>query len=271
MFEKSHIAAHHSVWKKSWKSFSSRPIIALWIFLLDIGILASFILLRSVVGLMVPEQFDLISAAQKNMLVFLGIAGIFLLYVVLLALAYSFFKYIILGQIKSFSKTHTFDMKTLRNLFFMNLLLFVCFFIILMFFTLLFSAVNSVQTWIGITIFAGFIIILFLLYIFWNFMHSTCILGHGFWPSMKKSFRHLWTSSYLGLIVFNVGIIIVYVILFLVLALLFKYVLTSSFGIFLQVGTIVSLIVVYILFMFNRVHFYFIAEKHIGHKTVKKK
>ncbi len=263
--------ATHPLWKKSFTSIRQNPKVLFWIFLLDVGFLALFLLLNYAVNLLFPSTLDVVTQAQKNVLLFVGLIALFVLYVAIILLAYSFFSLIILGNIKSLSKTHTHDFSMLKQMFLINLLLFIVFFVFFILFNIISVFLTTLAAWASLLVLVLFAVFALLFYVFWNLAHSAFILGHEFWACLKKSFRNLFSRAYLGLFLSSIIVIAVYVALVIGASLLFKNTFIAHYQTFVTVGNILTVIVVYALFTFNRVYFFFIAEKHIGHTNRRNK
>jgi hypothetical protein len=145
------------------------------------------------------------------------------------------------------------------------MLLFAIFFVLMVLFDFTLGFLLKTEWWIAIF----FSIILFLLafvaYAFYNFTHSAFIMNHEISASMKNAFTHLFTKTYLGIFIFSAAVILAYVLVYFLVGLLFKSFILDNYEEFVNISSIVTIILVYLMFSFNRIYFYFVAEKHIGH------
>lgn len=253
-------------WSKSLNAIKKNPKMFLWMFLLDLGFLGVFLLFNYLTNLIVPDANTFITQVQTNTMLLIGLILLFIVYVVVIILAYSFFNLIILGSIKKFSTKHKHDFSKLKEFFMINLFLFLLFFIIFILFNIISSFLIDKSIWIGLTVGAILIIFSLMLYAFYNLMHSAFILGHEFSVNLKKSFKHMFSSSYFGLFFFSFVIILGYILIYFIIGLIFSTYILAHYETFSAVFSVITLIVIYLLFSFNRIYFYFISEEHIGHK-----
>jgi len=191
-----------------------------------------------------------------------------LAYVVIIVLVYSFFNLIILGNIKSMSTDHKNDFSMYKNMFRLNMLLFMLFFIMLMAFDFIKGLLVRQSVCLLAIVGIFIIMIIVLVYVFYNFTQSAFILRHELSHNLKTSFRHTFTKSYLGIILFDVAVIVAYIIIYLAVGLIFPGFMLANQGIIETISSAVTIIIVYLLFSFNRIYFYFVAEKHIGHSRM---
>lgn len=255
-----------SLLKKSWHAACSKPRVLLYILLLDIALLAVFYMLNLLVNSFVPQDPSFMTRLQTDTLLLVAFLVLVVAYFVMMIIIYSFFSLIVLGNIKSLSVKHRHNFSMFRKMFSLNLLLFVFFFLIFIIFNLVLSLLVNKAIWLAIIVAILLFLVLVLSYAFYHFSHSAFILKHGVLSCLKKGLKNSLTKAYLGVIVFDILVILAYISLYLVIGLFFKDFITNNYPIYLNVSSILTLIVVYVLFSFNRIYFYFAAERHIGHK-----
>ncbi len=266
MIKKIHKKMKDSLWNRALVAIKKNPKQFLWMFLLDLGFLGVFILFNYLTDLIIPGADSLATQIQQSTMLMISIVLLFIVYVVLVVLAYSFFNLIILGSIKKFSVKHKHDFSKLKEFFMINLFLFLFFFMIFILLNVISVFLINKSIWIGLVAGVLISIILLMLYALHNFMHSAFILGHEFSVNLKKSFKHMFSTSYLGLFFFSFIMLIAYVLLYFIIGIIFGNYIIENYDSFVPVFNVITLIVVYLLFSFNRIYFYFISEKHIGHK-----
>src|SRR3989339_1418204 len=188
------------------------------------------------------------------------------LYFVIIILIYSFFSLIILGNIKKFAFNHKHDLSLYKRMFFLNLVLFIMFFILLVIFNIILTLIINKSVWIASIIFVLMALIIIMAYAFYNFSHSAFILGHELRSNLKQSFRNIFTKSYWGIILFNLIILGIYVLVYILLGAAFGDIIATNYTQYVNTSSIVSLVLIYVLYTFNRIYFFFITEKKLGIK-----
>ena len=256
-----------SFFEKTFKAIYSKPRLFLYIFLLDVAFLAIFYLINLLVNSLLPSNPNFISSAQANTLVFIAIILGVIAYFIIMVLVYSFFSLVILGNIKSYSSDHRHDFSMFKNMFVLNILLFMLFFILVVIFNLLLGLLTGMSIWLAIIIGVVFLAIVLLVYAFYSFSHSAFILGHELKTNLKNSLKHIFTRSYLGIFLSSMIIIGVYILLYMLAGVIFQNYIVSNYDSFVNITSYITIIVAYLLFSFNRIYFFFIAEKHIGSKS----
>lgn len=255
-----------SLLRKSWSATKSKPLTILYIFLLDIAFLAVFYVLNLLVNSFIPEDPSFMTRIQSDTLMLVAFLLLVIAYFVIIVIIYSFFSLIVLGNIKSLSVKHKHDLSMFRKMFFLNMLLFIFFFLLFALFNILSGLLVNQSIWITVVAAILFVLFMVIIYAFYHFANSAFILKHGVSSSLKKSIKSSLTKAYLGVIVFNLAILIVYIVLYVVLGLVFKDFIVKNYSVYVNFSSIITLIVIYVLFSFNRIYFYFAAERHIGHK-----
>ena len=255
-----------SLFRKTFNSIFTKPKMFLYVILLDLAFFVIFFLLNLLANYLMPKDPTFISRVQSDTMLMIFFVLVIIAYFVIMLLIYSFFSLVILGNIKSLSVKHDFDFSLFKNMFFLNLLLFVFFFLLVVILNLALGFLINKSIWIGIIVGIVLLIILFMAYAFYNFTHSSFILGHELKYVIKKSLKHVFSNVYLETFLFSFGVIAVYIILYFLAGLFFKDFIMNNYNAFVNISSIIILVIVYILFAINRVYFFFIAEKHIGHK-----
>ena len=253
-----------SLFKKSLIAIKTNPILLLYIVLLDAGFFVVFYLLNLLLNSFLPDNADIAMTMSTQSMFFIVMLLISVLYFVIIILAYSFFNLIILGNIRKMSHKYTHDFSLFKNMFFLNLLLFILFFIILSIFNYLTILIINKSIWFAAVVFLVILILIIFSYAFHNFSHSAFILGHRLRNVLKKSLKNVFSKAYLGIIVFSITFMIIYFGLYVALGLIIDSFIVKNYSTFVNTSSIVTLIIAYVLFTFNRVYFFFVAEKRIG-------
>lgn len=255
---------HSSSFKKSFKAIKARPLLLLYVILLDIGFFGIFYLLNLVLNQFLPDNPEIALAMNSQLMFFMVMLLISILYFVVIIFAYSFFNLIILGNIRKMSHKYSHDLSLFKNMFFLNLLLFIMFFILLSLFNYLTVLILNKPIWIAAVVFLAVLVILILSYAFHNFSHSTFILGHNLRTVLKHAIKNTFSKAYLGVIAFSVIFMIIYFGLYVLLGLIIDGFIVKNYDAFINTSSILTLIIAYVLFTFNRVYFFFVAERKIG-------
>lgn len=261
---------HQSTFKRSLVSIKNKPLLLLYIVLLDAAFLAIFYLLNVLLNQIFPEDPLLLGKLQGNMLFVIGLFLLTILYFVITILLYSFFNLLILGNIRKMSNTYNHDLALYRRMFLLNMLLFVMFFIIFTIFNMVLTAITNQSVWIATVVFLIMALILIFAYAFYNFCHSTFIMGHELKSILTNSWRHVLTKSYLGVIMFDLAVLLVYFLVYVILGVTMQDRIITNYNTYLNTSSVITLVVVYILYTFNRIYFFFIAEKKVGYKILHK-
>jgi len=204
---------------------------------------------------------------QSDTLLLMAFLLLVIAYFVIIVIIYSFFSLVVLGNIKSLSVKHKHDLSMFRKMFFLNMLLFILFFLLFILFNILLTLLTNQSIWLAIIVGIVLFVFLVLVYAFYHFANSAFILKHSVSLSLKKSLKSSLTKSYLGVIIFDIVVMLVYMGLYILAGLVFKNFIIQNYSMYVNVSSIITLIIIYVLFSFNRIYFYFAAEKHIGHYT----
>ncbi len=253
-----------SSFKKSLIAVKTRPLLLLYIILLDAGFFVVFYLLNLVLNAFIPENPEIAMALNSQSMFFIVMLLLSILYFVIIILVYSLFNLIILGNIRKMSHKYSHDFSLFKNMFMLNLLLFLIFFILLSLFNYLTILIVNKPIWLAAIVFILVFLILILSYAFHNFSHSAFILGHKMRDIVKKAFKNTFSKAYLGIITFSVTFMIIYFGLYVILGLIIDGFILANYDTFINTSSIITLIIAYVLFTFNRVYFFFIAERKIG-------
>jgi hypothetical protein len=255
-----------SLLKKSWHATKSKPLTILYIFLLDVAFLAVFYVLNLLVNSFIPQDPSFMTRVQSDTLMLVAFLLLVVAYFVMIVIIYSFFSLIVLGNIKSLSVKHKHDFSMFRRMFFLNMLLFIFFFLLLALLNIVSGLLINSATWLAVAVSIIVFIFLVMVYAFYHFANSAFILKHSVSSSLKKSIKNSVTKAYLGIMIFNAVVILLYVGLYFVLGLVFKNFIVNNYSQYVNFSSIITIILIYVLFSFNRIYFYFAAERHIGHK-----
>lgn len=264
MFDKLKKSYGSSLFKKSLIAVRTKPLLFLYIIFLDVGFFVVFYLLNLVLNEFILDNSEIAMAMNSQSMFFIVTLLLSILYFVIIILVYSLFKLIILGNIRKMSHKYSHDFSLFKNMFILNLLLFLIFFILLSLFNYLTILLVNKPIWLATVVFILVLFILILYYAFYNFSHSAFILGHKMRYIFKEAFKNTFSKAYLGLITFSLIFIIIYFVLYIILALIMKNFILADYNIFINTSSIVTLIIAYVLFTFNRIYFFFIAQRKIG-------
>jgi len=254
---------HGLMIKRPVQAVVSKPKLFFYNILLDIGFLAIFLLINYLINMLLPIEPEFAKNMNQDTLLFTLLILGTVLYFAVMILIYSFFSLIVLGNIKSMSCDHKHDFSMLRKMFFLNIIMFAIFFIISLLFNILMYLIIDKPLWL---IAAGSLIIIiisFIIYAFYNFSSAAFILGHTFKDNIKKSLKSIFTRSCAEIIIFNIAIIAAYIIIYFTIGTIFKNNIMDNYGSFMNISSIITIIIVYLLFAFNRIYFFFAAEKHM--------
>lgn len=250
--------------KKSIHAVKANPVLLLYIVLLDAGFFVVFYLLNLLLNAFLPDNPEIAMAVHSQLMFFIVMLLLSILYFVIIILAYSFFNLIILGNIRKMSQKYSHNFGLYKKMFLLNLLLFLIFFILLSIFNYLTILIVNRPIWLATIVFILALLILMFYYAFHNFSHSIFILGYNMRDIIKRAFKSTFSKAYLGIIIFSLIFILIYLGLYVILGLVIKSVILKNYETFINTSSILTLIVAYVLFTFNRIYFFFVAEKKIG-------
>ena len=186
-------------------------------------------------------------------------------YFFILVFVYSFFKYIVLEYVVLFAKDKR--KGKLKEFFILNLLIFapLLFVMLLINIILVFSLKTNYLPLISSII---SMVIAFFLYPFINFSHSLFAQGKKWKKSLVNSLNFTFKRIKSYLPVYGFGVV-VFLLLYAVFNLIWlvlrftvpEYSLGSVFNIFTNVYSVISMILLYKIILFNRFYFYLITKK----------
>lgn len=263
MFKKVAKKYHSSTFKKSLIAIKSKPLLLLYIILLDAAFFAVFYLLNLVLNKFMPDNPQIALAVNSQSMFIIAMVLLTVLYFVLIILAYSFFSLIVLGNIRKIHSKYYHDLSLFKNMFVLNLLLFIIFFILLTLFNYILVLITNTPIWLASIIFLMMFVVAVLCYAFYNFSHSTFILGHKLYDNMKKSLKNIFSKSYFGIVASSIVFMIIYFGIYLILGLVLEDFILQNYSAYINTSSILTLIVVYVLFTFNRIYFFFVADKKL--------
>lgn len=264
MFSNIKKSYHSSHLKKSMTAVKTKPLLLLYIILLDVGFFAVFYLLNLVLNEFLPDNPEIALVLNSQMMFFVVMLLISILYFVVIILAYSFFNLIILGNIRKMSHKYSHNLSLFKNMFFLNLLLFIIFFILLSIFNYVAVLIINKPIWVAAIVFIVVLLVLIFAYAFHNFSHSAFILGHNLRTTLKYALKNTLSKAYFGIIIFSIIFMVLYFGLYVLLGLIIDNFIIQNYEAFINTSSIITLIIAYVLFTFNRVYFYFVAEKKVG-------
>jgi len=264
MFDNLKKSYHSSLFRKSITAVRKKPLLLLYVVLLDIGFFTVFYLLNILLNKFLPENPEIATAVNSQTVFSIIILLISILYFVIIILVYSFFNLIILGNIRKMSNKYSHNLSMFKNMFFLNLLLFIILFIFLSLFNYLTILILNKPLWLATILFVILFAVLIFFYAFHNFSHSALILGHRLKNVIKNALKNTFSRSYVGVILFSFIFMAVYFGLYILLGLLVDNFIIKNYDLFINTSSIITIIIAYVLFTFNRIYFFFIAEKKIG-------
>jgi hypothetical protein len=253
-----------SSFKKGLVAIKTNPILLFYVILLDVGFFGVFYLLNLVLNNFLPDNAQIAMTLSSQSMFFIVMLLISILYFVVIILAYSFFNLIILGSIRKMAHKYSHDFSLFKNMFFLNLLLFIIFFILLSLFNYLTVLIVNKSIWLAAIVFLVVLVLVIFSYAFHNFSHSAFILGHKLRTTLKQALKNTFSKAYLGVITFSIVFMIIYFGLYILLGLIIDNFIIQNYNAFINTSSIITLIVAYVLFTFNRIYFFFVAEKRIG-------
>lgn len=235
------------------------------IIIFDILFLISVKVLYELIELLMPKNITEISPGNGIMLLIM-----ILLYYIAFLLVYSLCKRMVLKIIRQlFNKKVIKKFGTAKSFFFLNLVIYVMFFLIFILINSLvvLSAKQEMQS----IVFLIINIPLFLLfYYFVNFSHTSFAQSEKIRLSsnLKESFRLLGKfKEYAKLFLINLGAVIAYAIIYFLIGSLFKITLFSSRtmvakynNIYVASFVIITTLFFYLILLFNRIYFFKIVK-----------
>tara|TARA_Y100000310_G_C20581608_1_gene763291 strand:+ start:130 stop:960 length:831 start_codon:yes stop_codon:yes gene_type:complete len=190
-----------------------------------------------------------------------------IVYILLLILVYSFFKYNILDLIKSMNQKTEFDFKRFKKFYILNLITYISGFLIFLTASLIFMGIKP--EYISITSLIIFIPLGLLFYSFLNFSHS--YFASDALPVkavLKRSLKKISKiSSYYKVYLITLAYFLVYFIIYYPIALLLKtiliqkYSLLGFFPIYSKIFSVITAIVMFGIIAHNRVYFYMTVKE----------
>ena len=246
------------------------PNIYLYTLVLDFIFLAVIMFIGKYFGSLIPsdpQQITELFKTQTRILVFVLIYPV--VYYTFITFIYSIVKLKILNFIINLYEKRKFTLKGLGKFYLLNLSLLAIFvftaLIILGILTLLLEK----------EVLASITLVLLIPFLF--FLYSIINISHTFFINkkekpLKSSFKILFTkiNKYGLFIVWNLVLILIYLIFYNIIHLLLKFtifsnqeILAAYGGIYLKTFNIISLIAIFLLIAFNRIYFYEIAGKNV--------
>jgi len=250
--------------------------ITLYILIFDVLMYAAFVAVQSLWGIFSPGTVE-VSAIPPGYLIFLIVLS--LLYLLVMVAIYSFFKLYILGFVRSYFKLSRIALKrfwgffllSLFNLVFLVVLFIVSSFII-SFIANLISFVIGSGVAIAVLIILLFMIIILFSYSFVHISHSLFALGNKVGKVIPAAFRFVFRKlgKYAPFFVFNIIIIAAYLLIVFIIGSVLKVtVFTNPLAIsrfnptYEGAFNILSLVVFYLLNLFNRIYFFDVVRKNV--------
>jgi len=243
----------------------------LYTIVLDFIFLASLIFMGKYFGSFIPQDPQQIMAlfkTQTNLLLF--VFGYPLLYYLFVIFIYSITKLSILNLIKPLHEKHKFSLKGFGKFYLLNILIFIIFF---------FTALILLGI-LALILREDFLkyVVLFLLIPFLFFFYSIINISHTLFIKnkkekiIKKSFNIAFNkiNHYGMFIVWNVILILIYLLIYNIIHLIFRFtiftnqeILTAYGSTYLKIFNIISIIFIYLIIAFNRIYFYERIDKNV--------
>ncbi len=241
----------------------------LYTIVLDFIFLAVMVFLGKYLGSLIPQdpqQLIDIFRSQANLLIF--IVGYPLVYYLFVIFVYSIAKLTILNLIKRLFEKRKFTLEGLGRFYLLNLLLFITFLLTaLIIFGIL--ALILRKDFLDYSVLVLAIPLFFFVYSIVNIAHTLFIQSKRdriIKQSFKISFSRI--KGYGSFVIFDIVIILLYLILFNIVHLIFRFTifqniqLLASYGpLYLKIFNIVSIIVIYLIVALNRI--YFLEKKNV--------
>ncbi len=190
----------------------------------------------------------------------------FLAYITVFCLIYSFFKFLVLKEVKLFFTKRNLGFDRLKSFYFMNLAFFVSFLVVL--FLIAWISESSVQeNMLTFVLKIIFLILIISGYFFISVTHSLFAEISKMKGVLKKSFRLVFkVNKYYGVIVTSV---LWFVFYYLIMYALYKTIGQSmasnlaveQYNAFTIVMSILTVVIFYFLILFNRIYFYGIVRR----------
>ena len=234
----------------------SKPKLIFLMVLFDILFFASIYYSANLITLIL-QKLTLNNISNRTLSFFL----LALSYILLLIFIYSFFKYCILGFIKSLKKKVGFNFKKLAKFYLLNLIILISAFII---FVAVYSLIKIIfiMQFAKIILLSFFVAYLILINAFINLSHIFFIKEDNVGDILKKSSGFLFRFRYILIYVNSFLVFLGFYVIYYLLVLIFKSLILSYYQIYFTVFTILTSIVIYLIFiLFNRIYFYEIMGK----------
>ncbi|GIU68928.1 MAG: hypothetical protein KatS3mg002_0164 [Candidatus Woesearchaeota archaeon] len=254
----------NSLLRKSFNAIKKSPLLLLYIIFLDMVFLGLFYLFNYLFKKIIPDASDITRYANSQTTFIILLVILSLIYFLLIILTYSFFNLIVMGNIRKMSEKYVHRFVLFKNMFILNLLLFFIFFLFVSLLNYLGSFLIGKPVWLLYIIVIISLIVLMFIYVFYHFSNAILILNYNkLRDIIKKSFQNTISFSYWGIISFNIFVVIIYLVIYLLLTLILGDYILKNYELFVNSSSIITLILIYFLFVFNRIYFFFLSEKNI--------
>lgn len=249
---------------KSLSLLKSTPTKAGLMVLFDVLFLVSFYSLNKLIVYF--SQYLAIPTTLASAFVFVLYS---LIYYLIILLAYSFFKYLVLDSIKSLFEKTVLSFKKLSQFYLLNIVIAGIFFAVMLLFNYILAGVKvAYQPYVFILLAAPYLLFL---YVIINVSHSLFYQGASIKNSIKKSFKitftkmNVYRETILAMIFFAIVLWAVlygsgYLLKLLVSKNYTSYLITYSY--FKQITIIILDLAFYLIILINRVSFYAITKEN---------
>ena len=244
--------------KREFKIFKDNPKKIGHILLLDIVIIAAFLLLGMLFGGIFPEDVNAyVQASSFN--AFIGFSASLIYFVIMLVL-YSLAKVYILKIIKSMFEKTRINAKNTLQLFIINLV--VAAILTILFFALLYISTISARAEAVVALSLIFLVLyLFFSIAFVQAAHSMFLYEDKAQEIFRKAakFAFLKIRKYIMVYAYDLGLIIIAGIALTLLSFLLRFLVPQPY--YIQLFNIVSLILILMIGTFNRICFFMVVNK----------
>ena len=204
--------------------------------------------------------FKLMKPANIYLVLFIQV-----IHLLLFVFVYSFFKYCILHIITLFFNEKKFNFNRLLRFYYLNLILLIFALVIFYAMGFVYSLIIRPNTG-AIVASVVFVIYALFIYIIIGISHSLFVRGFSLKQILKKTMVLLKrTRSYAGMILFSLSVLLIYTVLYNLITYILRYLYRDPNTVFLSgyfnFFSLVTLIILYLLIVFNMLYFYLIVKK----------
>jgi len=253
----------NSLFLKTFNLIKKQPKFLIFALAFDFLFVASVYGIGFLMGVLIPA--NIFSAGPLNAKMILAILLPLIVYPLILLLAYSFFKHVILNFVKSLINDEPLSFKRFSEFYFLNLIIFSAIGLVTIVIGIFLRRIANQQAF-SIVYMITITLIFIFSYTWVNISHSIFTDGKSIKETILKSYMPVFNKihSYLPVIIFSVIFLLAFNGVFYILAMPFKSWVFSHPTAYATIFKAISFITIYLTFMFNRLYFYLITKEKLG-------